>query len=82
MGPSNASSFRFGVAFVTLPYDSSLRLPPIDLASRPATGVDCADAQSQRVLAAATRSVARELGREAAREYFAELISSVKGSVT
>lgn len=35
---------------------------------------DFSDLESQRVLAAAARAVARELGREAAREYFAELI--------
>jgi hypothetical protein len=73
VGGSSTSSYQSGVAFVTLPCDSSLRLPSIDLVSRPATGVDCADAESQRVLGAAARAVARELGREAAREYFAEL---------
>jgi hypothetical protein len=35
---------------------------------------DFSDPESQRVLAAAARGVARELGRQAAREYFAELI--------
>jgi hypothetical protein len=34
--------------------------------------IDFSDLQSQQVLAAAARAVARELGREAAREYFAE----------
>jgi hypothetical protein len=70
-----------GVRFVTLPYDSSLRLPPIDLAKRVQTGVDFADAASERVLAMTAREVARELGREAAREYFAELVCGTKDSV-
>ena len=35
---------------------------------------DFSDHESQRVLAAAACAVAHELGREAAREYFAELI--------
>ena len=41
---------------------------------------DFSDLESQRVLAAAARAVARELGREAAREYFAELIGKPKAS--
>ncbi len=36
--------------------------------------VDFSDQDSQRVLTTAARAVACELGREAAREYFAELI--------
>jgi len=39
---------------------------------------DFSDLQSQRVLMAAARAVARELGREAAREYFVELIGKPK----
>ena len=35
---------------------------------------DFSDPESQRVLTAAARAVAYELGRNAAREYFAELI--------
>jgi hypothetical protein len=35
---------------------------------------DLSDPESQRVLTAAARAVARELGRQAARDYFAELI--------
>jgi hypothetical protein len=35
---------------------------------------DFSDVESQRVLAAAARAVVFELGREAGREYFAELI--------
>lgn len=41
---------------------------------------DFSDHESQRVLAAAARAVARELGREAAREYFAELIGNRRPS--
>lgn len=41
---------------------------------------DFSDFESQRVLTAAARAVARELGREAAREYFAELIGKPKAS--
>ena len=37
---------------------------------------DFIDPESQRVLAAAACAVARELGREAAREYFAEVIGT------
>lgn len=43
-------------------------------------GADFTDPESQRVLAAAAQTVARELGREAAREYFAELIGQPKVS--
>lgn len=39
---------------------------------------DFSDLESQRVLAAAARAVARELWREATREYFAELIGKPK----
>jgi hypothetical protein len=42
--------------------------------------VDFGDCESQRVFAAAAQAVARELGREAAREYFAELIGEPKVS--
>ena len=41
---------------------------------------DFSDRESQRVLAAAACAVAGELGREAAREYFAELIGKPKAS--
>ena len=41
---------------------------------------DFSDPESQRVLAAAAGAVARELGRQAAREYFAELIGKPKAS--
>ena len=41
---------------------------------------DFSDAESQRVLTAASRAVARELGREAAREYFAKLIGRSRAS--
>ena len=42
--------------------------------------LDCSDFESQRVLTAAACAVARELGRQAAREYFAEAIEQWKGS--
>ena len=42
--------------------------------AKSAQAADFSDLESQRVLAAAVCAVARELGREAAREYFAELI--------
>lgn len=42
--------------------------------AKPNGSADFGDAESQRVLTAAARAVARELGREAAREYFAGLI--------
>jgi hypothetical protein len=67
-----------GVPFVSLTYDSSLRLPSIDLAAHQQSGVDFSDLESQRVLEAAATAVARELGREAARQCFAELISGRK----
>ena len=41
---------------------------------------DFSDRESQRVLAVAAAAVARELGREAAREYFAALIGKPKVS--
>ena len=41
---------------------------------------DFTDRESQRVLSAAARAVARELGRQAAREYFAEVIGKPKVS--
>jgi len=40
---------------------------------------DFSDAESQRVLGMATRSVAYELGREAAREYLASMIRQPEG---
>lgn len=40
----------------------------------PTRSADFSDGESQRVLTAAARAVARELGREAAREHFAKLI--------
>jgi len=41
---------------------------------------DFSDRESQRVLTVAASAVARELGREAAREYFAELLGKAEGS--
>ena len=58
------------------------RVAPGSLATGAATAaslvdpVDFSDPESQRVLTAAARVVARELGREAAQEYFAELLHS------
>ena len=42
--------------------------------TKPAHSADFSDPESKRVLSMAARTVARELGREAAREYFAKLI--------
>jgi hypothetical protein len=62
------------VPFVPLPKRSNG-----DLSAAPAASpADFSDHESQRVLAVAARAVARELGREAAREYFAELIGKPK----
>ena len=58
------------VPFVPLPKRSSGNLS----AAPTIPPADFSDLESQRVFAAAARAVARELGREAAREYFAELI--------
>jgi hypothetical protein len=44
----------------------------------PTQSLDFCDPESQRVLSAAARVVAYELGREAAREYFAELLAQRK----
>jgi hypothetical protein len=46
--------------------------------TKPVYPTDFSDRESQRVLAAAARAVARELGRQAAREYFAEVIGKPK----
>jgi hypothetical protein len=51
---------------------------PLILVPKSAQGTDFSDTESQRVLSAAAHAVARELGREAAREYFAELIGKPK----
>ena len=61
---------------------------PPRAARRPLTLVDAksirptdfSDVESQRVLTVAARAVARELGREAAHEYFAQLIGKPKVS--
>lgn len=50
-----------------------LSAPSIAVNANP---VDFSDPESQRVLTAAALAVARELGREGAREYFAELFQS------
>ena len=48
------------------------------LETKPALQADFSDPESQRVLRAAAYAVAGELGRQAAREYFAELIGRRK----
>jgi hypothetical protein len=54
---------------------------PLTLVETPSVQpADFSDLESQRVLAAAARAVARELGREAAREYVAKLIGIPKAS--
>jgi hypothetical protein len=52
----------------------SARRPMTFVDTKSVVPADFSDLESQRVLAAAARAVAHELGREAAREYFAELI--------
>ena len=56
----------------------SARRPLTLVETKSAQPADFRDLESQRVLAAAARAVARALGREAAREYFAELIGRPK----
>lgn len=46
--------------------------------AEPVPAADFNDLESQSVLTAAARAVAYELGREAAREYFAERIGAQK----
>jgi hypothetical protein len=58
----------------------SPRRPLTLAATESVPAADFSDLESQRVLAAAARAVARELGREAAREYFAKLIGTPKAS--
>ncbi len=58
----------------------SPRHPLTFVTTKSVQAADFSDGESQRVLAAAARAVARELGREAAREYFAELIGKRKVS--
>ena len=58
----------------------SARGPLTLVETQPVHPADFSDRESQRVLAAAACAVAHELGREAAREYFAELIGKPKAS--
>lgn len=51
---------------------------PLPIPTDRSTGVDFDDADSQRVLTAAALTVARRLGRDAAREYYAELTRTAK----
>jgi hypothetical protein len=51
-------------------------IPETLMAQEPSChSADFSAAESQRVLAAAASAVARELGRQAAREHFAELLA-------
>ena len=61
-----------------VPFASAKRRRDADVSDTP--GADFNDPESQRVLAAAASAVARELGRQAAREYFAELLVQPKRS--
>ena len=54
------------------------RRPLMLVEPKSASRGDFGDPESQRVLAVAACAVARALGREAAREYFAELIGRPK----
>ena len=56
----------------------SARRPLTLVETKAVQPADFSDLESQRVLTTAARAVARELGREAAREYFAELIGKPK----
>jgi hypothetical protein len=56
------------------------RRPLTFVEPKSASPADFSDAESQRVLTLAARAVARELGRGAAREYFAQLIGTPKAS--
>jgi len=58
----------------------SARHPLTLVATKSVHPADFSDVESQRVLAAAACAVARVLGREAAREHFAELIGKPKAS--
>jgi hypothetical protein len=60
----------------------SARQPLTFVKTRSVRQADFSDRESQRVLTAAARAVARELGREAACEFFAELIGHPKGRPT
>jgi hypothetical protein len=64
------------------PFAPPSKRPSIDVTSAAAAvteATDFSDRESQRVLTAACPAVAREWGREAAREYFAELIGQPGG---
>jgi hypothetical protein len=64
-----------------IPFSPPPKRPRHDVSETPAVhATDFSDAESQRVLTAAACAVARELGRQAAREYFAELIGHSKVS--
>jgi hypothetical protein len=68
-----------GAKSTIVPFVRPPKRPRHDVSDTPAVhATDFSDGESQRVLAAAARVVARELGRQAAREYFAELIGKSK----
>ena len=70
-----------GAKSPTVPFGRPPKRPSNDVRDWPGVEPrDFSDGESQRVLAAAARAVARELGRQAAREYFAELIGKSKVS--
>jgi hypothetical protein len=61
-------------------FTRSTRHPLTLVETRSVQAADFSDIESQRVLTVAARAVARELGREAAHEYFAQLIGKPKVS--
>jgi hypothetical protein len=64
-----------------VPFVPSPKRSSGDLSAAPAVPpVDFSDRESQRVLSVAAKAVARELGRQVAREYFADLIGKPKVS--
>ena len=60
-----------------LPRSVGPPLPPVQ--RRYVERTDFSDAESQRVLAAAACAIARELGRQAAREFFNKTLGKLKG---
>jgi hypothetical protein len=70
-----------GAKFTIVPFVRPPERPSLDVSDTPAVhATDFSDGESQRVLAVAACAVARELGRQAAREYFAELVGKSKVS--
>jgi hypothetical protein len=52
--------------------------PSLKLVEATPQSVDFTDPESQRALSVAARAVARELGRQAAREHFAALLDKAR----